>query len=358
MPLPKPNENETEDDFISRCMGNETMQEEYPDEEQRYAVCITQWSDRNKTGAAPKQHPHGEHICVCPECGKEITVGEDIKCNTQRCPECGTQMRAKETGDRRQAMQNIERKTFTGIELKADKPGSFTARIATLNVIDKDGDVTLPGAFPADKTILISAYMHGSWMGELPVGKGVIIEKGEEVLVEGEFNLNTETGKEHYETLKFAPDLSEWSYGYLVLAVDEDSEWNDNPKVYRVLKQLDVFEASPVLRGAGVNTALLAIKNDKMGTTYADHMETVLAAVTDLVDRTKSLADLRRKEGRDLSPTNLERIAGLRKAIDELASELDQLAKAEPENQSEGEGKKALESLKRIYNELQEVIKQ
>ena len=64
----------------------------------------------------------------------------------------------------------MERKTFTGIELKDEKKGSFTAKIAELNVIDKDGDVTLPGAFPAGKTILISAYQHGSWMGELPVG--------------------------------------------------------------------------------------------------------------------------------------------------------------------------------------------
>ena len=298
----------------------------------------------------------------------------------------------------------IERKSFAGIELKADKPGAFTARIATLNVIDKDGDVTLPGAFPAGKTILISSYMHGSWGGELPVGKGVIAEKGDEVLVEGEFNLNTETGKEHYETLKFTPDLSEWSYGFTILVLDEESPWNENPKVYRVLKSLDVFEASPVLRGAGINTALLAIKTNKQnyqcecikcgyqmeteehcadilcpecggemrraerpgpgtrainqGTTYAGQSEAVLAAVQDLLDRSKSLADLRRKEGRDLSPANLERIAELRKAIDELAGEFDQLVKAEPEESGEDEGKKALESLRKKYNELQEVIKQ
>jgi len=252
----------------------------------------------------------------------------------------------------------IERKAFAGIEIKADQPGAFTARIATLNVVDKDGDVTLPGAFPAGKTILISAYQHGSWMGELPVGKGVIVERDDEVLVEGEFNLNTETGKEHYETLKFSPDLSEWSYGFVVLALEEESEWNENPKVWRVFKELDVFEASPVLRGAGMNTALLAIKNVKTGTTYADHTETVLAAVTDLVARTKSLADLRGEEGRGLSPANLERIAGLRKAIDDLAGEIDQLVKAEPEDPGEDEGKNALESLRKEYNELQEVIKQ
>ena len=34
-------------------------------------------------------HPHGEHICVCPSCETETTVAENIKCNTQTCPECG-----------------------------------------------------------------------------------------------------------------------------------------------------------------------------------------------------------------------------------------------------------------------------
>lgn len=46
-------------------------------------------------------HPHGEHICVCSECGKEITVEADIKCNTQECPECGAPMVAKTAGDKR-----------------------------------------------------------------------------------------------------------------------------------------------------------------------------------------------------------------------------------------------------------------
>ena len=49
-------------------------------------------------------HPHGDHICVCPKCDKETTVAEDIKCNTQKCPDCDTQMRAKDIGERRESM--------------------------------------------------------------------------------------------------------------------------------------------------------------------------------------------------------------------------------------------------------------
>jgi ATP-dependent protease ClpP protease subunit len=39
VPIPKPNPNEKEQDFVSRCMGNDTMNEEYPEQEQRAAVC-------------------------------------------------------------------------------------------------------------------------------------------------------------------------------------------------------------------------------------------------------------------------------------------------------------------------------
>jgi hypothetical protein len=237
-------------------------------------------------------------------------------------------------------------KAFSGIELKADKPGTFTARIATLNVIDKDGDVTLPGAFPSGKTILISAYMHSSWMDALPVGKGVIREQGEEVLVDGEFYLNTTAGKEHYETIKNAPELQEWSYGFRILALDEESDWNENPKVFRVFKSIDVFEASPVLRGAGVNTATLAIKSDT-GLTLKDQADAALTAVKELGSRVKSLTDLRREQRRaPLSKSSKEELSTLHKALEETENEIKALLDTPdltPEQTDEG--RKALLSL-------------
>ena len=39
MPIPKPNKDESKKNFINRCMGNLTMNKEYPDPGQRYAVC-------------------------------------------------------------------------------------------------------------------------------------------------------------------------------------------------------------------------------------------------------------------------------------------------------------------------------
>lgn len=43
MPMPKPKGNENKDDFIERCMGDDVMNEDYPDEKQRFAVCNSLW---------------------------------------------------------------------------------------------------------------------------------------------------------------------------------------------------------------------------------------------------------------------------------------------------------------------------
>jgi hypothetical protein len=284
---PKPMSSESMRDFMARCTADDMMTGDYPDKDKRTAACQMQWDDGKADGTA-------------------------------------------------------ERKAFIGIDLKADKPGSFTARIATLNVIDKDGDVTLPGAFPAGKSILISSYMHSSWGGQLPVGKGVIREEGNDVFVDGEFYLDTPDGRAHYDTIKHAPELQEWSYGFLVKETDQESEWAKNPKVWRVLKQMDVFEASPVLRGAGENTATLAIKSDQ-GLSFAAQAETALAAVTELVTRAKSLADLRRKEGRDLSAASRDKIKAVRKALTETAAEIQSLLDTDPITPLQAEeGRKAL----------------
>ena len=48
MPIPKQNENEEDKKFISRCMSNETMKEEYTDIKQRAAICIGKTQKRSK----------------------------------------------------------------------------------------------------------------------------------------------------------------------------------------------------------------------------------------------------------------------------------------------------------------------
>lgn len=46
MPLPNPEQGESREDFISRCASDEKMNEEYPDNEQRVAVCEAQFGKK------------------------------------------------------------------------------------------------------------------------------------------------------------------------------------------------------------------------------------------------------------------------------------------------------------------------
>lgn len=52
MPKPIPREAETRNDFVSRCMGNSTMREEFTDNDQRFAVCNSIWARRNRRAIA------------------------------------------------------------------------------------------------------------------------------------------------------------------------------------------------------------------------------------------------------------------------------------------------------------------
>lgn len=44
MPIPKPNKDERKVDYLPRCMSNPTMNEDYPNNDQRYAVCQSTWN--------------------------------------------------------------------------------------------------------------------------------------------------------------------------------------------------------------------------------------------------------------------------------------------------------------------------
>ena len=156
------------------------------------------------------------------------------------------------------------RKTWAApVEIKADgdDAGAFSARIATLNVIDKDNDVTIKGAFEGSDPVRVSRFNHSSAVrDDLPVGVATIQEVGDQVIAEGQLNLDTVGGRDLYDTLKFEAKhnvASEWSYGFTV-EESEDGE-QDDQKV-RFLRRLKAFEISPVMRGAGMDTATLAVK--------------------------------------------------------------------------------------------------
>jgi len=83
VPIPKPKSDEKEKDFISRCMGNDTMKEDYPDNDQRLAICYDSWR-KKKGGKKPDTKSEVlemERRFIPIEKGSEcrVLLGEDEK---------------------------------------------------------------------------------------------------------------------------------------------------------------------------------------------------------------------------------------------------------------------------------------
>jgi HK97 family phage prohead protease len=155
---------------------------------------------------------------------------------------------------------NHETKTLTVEKMNAS--GQGLARLATLSGVDHDGDTYAKGAFTWKKggeqwAPILPAHNRTA----MPLGKARVYEDGDTVYAELHLNLATQAGRDWHETLKFDLEkggaVQEWSYGFAVL--DHAKEQRDGQTV-RVLKQVDVHEVSPVIRGAGIGTATLSLK--------------------------------------------------------------------------------------------------
>ena len=153
-------------------------------------------------------------------------------------------------------VKKIETKTYRGkMDFKGDgKDGQFSAVFATLNVIDHDDDVTLPGAFDV-QDVLIEPWNHG-W--DLPVGKGSIHEDGEEAIVDGKFFMDIPEAKNHYIVAKELSEKQEWSYTFRII---ESKRGEYQGQEVRFLEKMEVIGVSQVSKGAGINTRTTDIKS-------------------------------------------------------------------------------------------------
>ena len=152
----------------------------------------------------------------------------------------------------------MERKSF---DLKdIGDSGKITAVFATFNVIDKDGDVTLPGAFGQQEVKVQPAHDSSTFA----LGKGRTRETSTEALVDIQMNLDIPAARDWFKSIqfdlnpKYGPPLQEWSYGYRIL--DSDYEVRDDVEV-QILKSVAVHEVSPVMLGAGENTRTVSTKS-------------------------------------------------------------------------------------------------
>lgn len=147
------------------------------------------------------------------------------------------------------------------VEFKADgAPGSFRATFSLFNTKDLDGDVTLPGAFDVGAPVRLAAFGH-DWYSP-PIGVGVIGADDQRAWIDGQFNLNMQSGRDTYESVKALGALQQWSYGYDVVEASADQFEGER---VQLLKKLTVHEVSPVMLGAQPLTSTDQIKGAKAG---------------------------------------------------------------------------------------------
>lgn len=154
--------------------------------------------------------------------------------------------------------------------------GIVEAFAAAIGNKDSVGDIILPGAFDASLSRRKPRVVWGHNWNE-PVGKVLeITEVGSNdhrlpekmrragvggLYVKVQFNLNTERGREAFETVKFFGEDQEWSIGY------KTREANYDPvKGANMLKEVELYEVSPVLHGANQLTGTVSIKSDLVET--------------------------------------------------------------------------------------------
>jgi len=206
----------------------------------------------------------------------------------------------------------MNRKMFADGEVKLEDTGHLTAAFAQLNVIDSDGDITVKGAFPS-KNVVLSAYGHTSWDGALPLGRGSIKEDGDWAVFDGQFFLDTTHGRDAFATVKGLGELAEYSYGFNIL---DSRPVTVDGKSTRELRSLDVFEVSPVLKGAGVGTHTRALKSGALGpgASLVDEAAWNLGNFAAFLERVDARKALRDDEGRKLSRVQLATLADCEEA--------------------------------------------
>lgn len=158
-----------------------------------------------------------------------------------------------------------------------DDSGTIRAIVSVTGIEDNVKDIIVPGAYEKSlKTRIPKGVWQHQWtesiakttaIKELMPGDADLpktLANGQPwpanaggLLVDMEFNLKTQRGRESYEDVKFFGDQQEWSIGY---SVPPGGATKDS-KGIRTIHTLDLYEYSPVLFGAMSNARTTSVKD-------------------------------------------------------------------------------------------------
>lgn len=211
MPILKPNAGEKENSFMSRCMGNDKMKIEFPDNRQRSAVCMTSFSGKETSMDMLEENLENEDT-------KSV---EDY--STQTVP---FEFKAINSDDE-------------------EEKGMFEGYGSIFGNKDLGNDVVEAGAFSKSLRKRKPNQVKLLWQHKQDQPIGVfekITEDGDGLQVKGRLALGTQQGREAFELMKMGA-LDGLSIGY---KADPDKQSYDERRRRRMLKEVDLMEISLV----------------------------------------------------------------------------------------------------------------
>lgn len=171
------------------------------------------------------------------------------------------------------SMSEVSFKAFNGQFNIDQAEGIVECFVAAIGNKDSVGDVVISGAFTESLKRRKPRVVWGhSWND--PIGKVLEIYevpsndprlpgKMKQAGVGGlyakvQFNLATEKGREAFASVAFFGHEQEWSIGYKTIQASFDPNMQAN-----ILKEVELYEVSPVLHGANQLTSTLSVKSDE-----------------------------------------------------------------------------------------------
>ncbi|MCC6192269.1 MAG: HK97 family phage prohead protease [Anaerolineales bacterium] len=211
----------------------------------------------------------------------------------------------------------------TEFKAAGDK-GEYEGHFSVFGNVDDGADVVHPGAFLktiAERANRVKVFFAHDFMKLIGPPPHTLREDSVGLFAAGRLTLDSFYGKEAWSLMKDGA-LTEGSFGYG--AVKFDFEQNDQYGMVRNLRELKLYEISPVPLGMNGLTAIRAVKSAAERGDPADVLAERAAALAQVA------AGL--KEGRVLSAGNKEKVQSAIGALEGALEALNNLlAAAEPE---------------------------
>lgn len=222
MPLPKPYGSETQAEFMERCTSDDKVRTEFPDNDQRVAVCLSQVKKGEKMS--------------------DDLVDETLEADEQKF----------ENGE-------LDVKFEVKTDDDDEQEGMFSGYGSIFGNKDLGNDVVVAGAFAQSigrkgaKAVKL-LYQHKQ---DEPIGVfDEIIEDRRGLKVKGRLAMGTQRGREVYELMKMGA-IDGLSIGYRVDAKGYDY---DEKRKRRYLKSVDLMEISAVTFPMNPRARIQAVK--------------------------------------------------------------------------------------------------